>query len=160
MEDICKIPDNLHVKGIELLLGITELIGRDYLSAVNEAVLRLTEFKERLGSLSFGQSVELTCALKRLEDCRERMDKVMIPVRKLSMETLWVLTEELKKKVVGFDGAEEERRRMMDRETKLGTESARFDDNRLRNWDNSVKFSSTRFGSVKISSNGFQFPLL
>ncbi|XP_047311046.1 putative clathrin assembly protein At4g40080 [Impatiens glandulifera] len=162
MEDICKIPDNLHVKGVELLLGITGFIGGDYLSVVKETVLRVIEFKERVGSMSFGQSVELTCALKRLEDCRERMEKViMIPVRKLSMETLWVLTEELKEIMVGFDGGGGggKEGRKIDREKMMRTESARLE-NRFLDRDNAVKFNSTRFGdSVKVSSNGFNFLL-
>ncbi|THG03605.1 hypothetical protein TEA_006950 [Camellia sinensis var. sinensis] len=103
IEEICKAPDSLHVEGNRLLDEIMGLVGGDYLSAVNEVSLRLSEFMERLSCLSFGESVELMCCLNRLEDCKERLVVGSFTIKKPSTETLWGLIRELKNRVGMID---------------------------------------------------------
>ncbi|CAK9159127.1 unnamed protein product [Ilex paraguariensis] len=102
IEDMCEVPDSLLVEGNQLLQEVMGLLGGDYLSALNEVVLRLGEFKERLSYVSFGESVELVCALKRLEDCKERL-VVFITMKQPSTETLWGLIGELKDRIKMID---------------------------------------------------------
>ena len=75
VEQVCKQPEALssHVSSNVLVDEIRGLVGRDCVSAMTEISVRVGEFGERLSCLSFGESVELVCALKRLEDCRERL---------------------------------------------------------------------------------------
>ncbi|KAI3462103.1 hypothetical protein Pfo_018766 [Paulownia fortunei] len=95
IEEICKLPDSLLVEGNIIVKDIMGLLSNDYLTSVNEVLSRLGELKERLSCLSFGDSVELVCALKRLEDCKERISDLYV-MRKPSTEMLWVLVQELK----------------------------------------------------------------
>ncbi|KAA8546752.1 hypothetical protein F0562_003181 [Nyssa sinensis] len=92
MEEICKVPDSLHVDGNKLLQEIMGLVGGDFLAAVNEISLRLSEFNERRDCLSFGESVELMCALKRLEECKERL-MGLFSIKKVSTERCGVQLE-------------------------------------------------------------------
>ncbi|WCJ31950.1 ENTH/ANTH/VHS superfamily protein [Euphorbia peplus] len=142
MVEICKRPEILHTQGNELLNHIVCLVGEDYLSSANEIATRVGEFNERLSCLSFSDSVELVCVLKRLEDCKDRL---LATRKKELVEGLWDLISEIKNKV-GVYGVE----------GKLitigggrdgGTESARFGD-RVINYGNSVRFSSARFGQI------------
>ncbi|KAL6582993.1 hypothetical protein OROMI_005071 [Orobanche minor] len=98
--EICKAPDYNVVKEGEML--VKEIMGlllpHDYIALINEILLRLSELNERLSFLNFNDSVELVCALKRLQDCRERLS-VLFVVNKASIEIMWCLVEELKMKV-------------------------------------------------------------
>ncbi|EYU30962.1 hypothetical protein MIMGU_mgv11b019858mg [Erythranthe guttata] len=96
VEEICRGPQL--IDGDSLVNEIVGLLSGDYLSSVNEILVRLSEFNERLSYLSFGDSVELVCALKRLQDCRERLT-VLYVVNKPSVEMMWGLVEELKGKI-------------------------------------------------------------
>ncbi|XAR73451.1 hypothetical protein NMG60_11007422 [Bertholletia excelsa] len=150
LEEICKLPDSLYVEGYQLLNEILVFLNGDYLSAVNEVLLRLGEFKERLSCLSFADSVELTCTLKGLEDCKERL-AVLFTLKKPSTETLWVLTGELKNRVSQVKVYREGKKLRRDN----GSESARFDERVLRHSD-SAQFSSGRFGLDKSSSTALR----
>ena len=48
-------------------------VGKNYFSTSKEASILANEFRERLISLSFGESVEFAYALKRLENCKEHL---------------------------------------------------------------------------------------
>lgn len=136
---MCKVPDSLLVEGNKLLYEVMSLLGNDYLSAVNEVLLRLSEFKIRLSCLSFGDSVDLVCVLKRLENCQERL-LVLFTMKKPSTETLWELVEELKSKLVMVNMYNDGRK--LGRKERI-TESARFGERVLKSCD-SVQFSSGR----------------
>ncbi|KAL3527588.1 hypothetical protein ACH5RR_012244 [Cinchona calisaya] len=109
IEEICEVPDPSFVEGNKLLNEVISLLGNDYLSTVNELLSRLGEFNERLGCLSFGESVELVCVLKRLEDCKEKLS-LLFKVKKPSTETLWGLVTELEEKIETLKVEKEERK--------------------------------------------------
>lgn len=142
LEEICKIPDPRFVEGNKLLNEVIGLLSKDYLSVVNEILPRLGEVTQRLGCLSFSDSVELTCGLKRLEDCQEKLS-VLFTVNKPSMKDLWSLIIELREKLAKLKD-EEERKLLMWKKSGKVSESARFDGRVLRSND-SVLFSSRRF---------------
>ncbi|KAL6575923.1 hypothetical protein OROHE_000394 [Orobanche hederae] len=100
IEEICKAPDYNVVEEGEML--VKEIMGlllpHDYIALINEILLRLSELNKRLSCLNFNDSVELVCALKRLQDCRERLS-VLFAVNKASIEIMWCLVEDLKMKV-------------------------------------------------------------
>lgn len=147
IEEICKAPDSLLVEGNKILYDVTNMVSGDYLSAVNEILLRLSELNQRLSCLSFAESVELMRGLKRLEDCRERMEALFALKKPLS-EALWGLVGELKSGV-GMGNVCREGGKLVGRREK-GSESARFDDRVVQHGD-SVRFSSARFGFNKLS---------
>lgn len=149
IEELCKVPDSLLVQGNKLLYEVMVLLGNDFLLAVNEIVLRLTEFKERLDHLSFGESVDLACNLNRLNNCKEKL-LLLFTVRKPSIEMLWGLVEELKSKVRMVKMEREGGKLLTLGDMERASESARFGERVLKSID-SVKFSSTRFDLNKFS---------
>ncbi|XP_057495882.1 putative clathrin assembly protein At4g40080 [Actinidia eriantha] len=108
IEEMCEVPDH-SLQGNKLLYEVMDLVGGDYLSAINEVTLRLREFGERLSQLSSDDSVKLMCGLKRLEGCRERV-AVVFSVKKASVETLWGLVGELKDRIGWWISVEREGR--------------------------------------------------
>lgn len=154
MEEIYKTPDSLHVHGNNLVDEILNLVSEDYLSAINDVSIRVNEFNQRLSSLSFSDSVELVCILKRLEDCKERL--LVISTRKKALlESLWCLISELRDKVaMGKSYGEEGRLLLTLRLKDRGSESARFGE-RVLSYGDSVRFSSAKFGL-----NTYDFPVV
>lgn len=153
IEEICKVPDSLVVEGDMLVKEIMGLLSNDYLSSVNEILLRLGEFNERLSCLSFGDSVELVCALKRLQDCRERLS-VLYVVNKPSIEMMWSSVQELKDRV-GMLKVHKEGGKFLSWGTRdKGSESARFEPRVLETGDvfqcRSGRFSINRFPSFPV----------
>lgn len=143
IEETSKVPDYLHVEGNKLVSEVMEFVHHDYVCAINKVSLRISEFEERLSLMSFGDSVELTCALKRLEDCKERLC-CLFKKNKGSVETFWVLLSEMKGKVRTVKGNREEGRFVttgMERRNRK-SESARFDERVLK-----PQFSSGRLSS-------------
>lgn len=135
VEEIVKVPDNLLVERNKLLHGVMELLANDYLSTVNEILLRLSEFKERVNLLSFNDSVELASALDRLTCCKEKSLQ-LFSISKPSIETLWEMIEELNNKI-GMVKFQKLGRK------DSGSESARFGDRVIKPSD-SMKFMSGR----------------
>ncbi|KAJ9177539.1 hypothetical protein P3X46_012749 [Hevea brasiliensis] len=145
MEEICNRPDSLHMHGNELLEQIISLVGEDYLSSINEISIRVDEVNHRLSCLSFVDSVELVCVLKRLEDCKERL-LALSSRKKALVESLWSLISEMKGKVGDGKAYKEEGRLLLTMGRKdAGSESARFGERAL-SYSDSVRFSSARFG--------------
>lgn len=149
LEEFCKLPYNLIIEGNKLMNEIMGLLHKDYISIVNEVVIRLSELKTRLSQLSFGESVELMCGFKRLEDCKEKL-AALFTVRKPSIELLWRSINELKKDIVEL--------KVYQNGGRLGlltwggkeklSESARFGGRVTKPFD-SVQFSSARFDMNK-----------
>ncbi|KAJ0097780.1 hypothetical protein Patl1_28275 [Pistacia atlantica] len=54
LEEMCKRPDFLHMLGNKLVEEVMGLVEEDYLLAISEVSIRLSEFRERLSSLSLG----------------------------------------------------------------------------------------------------------
>ncbi|KAH6822627.1 hypothetical protein C2S53_020444 [Perilla frutescens var. hirtella] len=148
IEEICKVPDNLAAEGDKLVTEITGLLLSDYISSVNEILLRLGEFNERVSSLSFGDSVELVCGLKRLQDCRERLS-VLYVVNKPSIEMMWSSVTELKDRIGMLN--REGGRVLTWRTRGNGSESARYEQRVLLR-DDSVHFQSGRLSINSVPS--------
>ncbi|KAL3845142.1 hypothetical protein ACJIZ3_002545 [Penstemon smallii] len=146
IEEICRAPDSLLIEDNLLVKEIQGLLCNDYLSAVNEILLRLGELKERLSCLSFGDSVELACALKRLGDCKERLSELYV-MEKPSIEMLWGLVGELRDGV-GVLKVYRDAGNLVSRDK--SSESARFESSVLKT-GNSVRFQSGRFGANRFS---------
>lgn len=157
MEETCKVPDQYSNTssssvfddrggggGGDMILvkEITGLLANDYLSIVNEIMLRLGELNERLTCLTFGDSVELICDLKRLQDCRERLSTVMHMVKKPTVEMMWALVEQLRDKIANLKVYREGGRKLLCLRDK-GCESDRFDQMRIGR--DLVRFQSSRF---------------
>ncbi|CAI9111097.1 OLC1v1011234C1 [Oldenlandia corymbosa var. corymbosa] len=143
IEEICKVPDPRFVEGNQILYDVLGFLSKDYLSTVNEILSRLVEFKERLSCLSFGESVELVCALRRLENCKDKLD-VLFTIKKPSTETLWGMVPEMKEEVGKLKVGREERKLLTWSQSGLVSESARFDERVVRRSEDSVLFASGR----------------
>ncbi|KAK8663841.1 hypothetical protein V6N13_083646 [Hibiscus sabdariffa] len=151
IEQIGRTPDSLNSKGNMLIDEVLGLVGEDYLSSINEVSIRVSEFRERLGCLSFVDSVELACALKRLEDCKEGLPRVS-----QRMETVWGSISEVKDQIGNSEVCKGDKGRslIVGRRNKV-SESARFGERvAVKRGGDSVKFSSGRF----LSFNEFSFP--
>ncbi|KAL3524865.1 hypothetical protein ACH5RR_013237 [Cinchona calisaya] len=146
IEEICKVPDPRFVEGHKLLHEVISLLNNDYLSTVNEILSRLGELNDRLGCLTFGESIELVCVLKRLEDCKEKLS-LLFTVNKPSLENLWVLVSELKEKIEKLKAYKEDRKLLTWGKYDKASESARF----VKKRDDSVLFSSGRLSSNKLA---------
>ncbi|KAG2724982.1 hypothetical protein I3760_01G045600 [Carya illinoinensis] len=95
VEEICKRPDSLHVEGNKLVNQIMGIVVEDHFSAISEVSVRVSEFRERLSGLSFGESVELVCTLRRLENCKERLFELSSS-KGAMMESFWGFISEIK----------------------------------------------------------------
>ncbi|XP_071706334.1 putative clathrin assembly protein At4g40080 [Rutidosis leptorrhynchoides] len=135
IEELCKLPDNLLVEKDKLLHAVMELLSSDYLSIVNEILMRFNEFQERVGLLSFYDSVELGSCLERLIICKGKLMDLFYN-KKPFVVMLWETVEELSNRIgmVSFNKI---------RKVDNGSESARFGERVVRTSD-SVKFSSGR----------------
>ncbi|PON47347.1 ENTH domain containing protein [Trema orientale] len=146
LEQICTQPESdLDLKGNRLVGEIRGLVSQDYLSVVNEVSVRVTEFGERLSCLSFIDSIELICALRRLENCKERLLLSPNLMKKDLSESFWDLISEIKERV-GEEKEDPEGKLVVALRKDKGTESARFGDRVLRSGD-SVRFSSGRLAA-------------
>ncbi|XP_022752039.1 putative clathrin assembly protein At4g40080 [Durio zibethinus] len=148
LEQISKRPDSSHANGNILVDEVLGLVGEDYLSSINEVSIRVKEFRERLSCLSFVDSFELVCALKRLEDCKERLLSLS-QRKKVLIEAIWVLISEIKDQVGNGKVYREEGRLLTMGSRKMVSESARFGERALNHSHDSVKFSSGRFLSYE-----------
>lgn len=147
LEQICAQPElDLSLTGNKLVEEIQGLVSQDYLSVINEVSVRVTEFGERLSCLSFVDSVELICALMRLENCREGLLLLNNLVKKDLSQNLWDMINEIKEKVGKEKDAREDGKLVVAIRKDKGTESARFGDRVLRKGD-SVRFSSGRLAA-------------
>ena len=149
LEQISKRPDSLHANGNILVDEVLGLVGEDYLSSINEVSIRVSEFRERLSCLSFVDSVELVCASKRLEDCKERLSSLS-QRKKVLIETVWGSISEIKDQVGNSKVYREEGRLLTMGSRNKVSESARFGERVLKHGD-SVKFPSGRSPSFNVN---------
>ncbi|XVF61545.1 hypothetical protein PTKIN_Ptkin08bG0138300 [Pterospermum kingtungense] len=150
LEKICKRPNSLHANGNILVDEVVGLVGEDYLSSIAEVSTRVSEFRERLSCLSFADSVELVCALKRLEDCKERLLELSHR-KKVLIESVWCSINEIKDQVGNSKVYREGGRLLTMGNRNKVSDSARFGDRVLVEHGESVKFSSGRSLSFNIN---------
>ncbi|GMH24683.1 hypothetical protein Nepgr_026526 [Nepenthes gracilis] len=142
LEEIVRSPEPLY--GNLLVYEVIGLVGKDYSTTVAELVFRLAEFNERLSCLSFSDSVELVCALKRLDDCKDGL-LALFPREEDSADAACRVARELIDKIVEVEGCKKEEKPAVRWERfETGSESARFGRRVLKTVD-SVKFTSNRF---------------
>ncbi|KAB1214514.1 hypothetical protein CJ030_MR5G010404 [Morella rubra] len=141
LEEICKRPDSLHTKDSKLVDEIMVFVCEDYFSAINGVSIRVSEFRERLSGLKFGESVELVCALTRLENCKEKMSELSTRKRAV-MESFWATVSEIKG---GVRTERDEGKLVIRLRREMSAESSRFPERVLRSGD-SVRFNSGRLG--------------
>ncbi|XP_022773880.1 putative clathrin assembly protein At4g40080 [Durio zibethinus] len=151
LAQISERPNSLHANGNILMDEVLGLVGEDYLSSINEVSIRISELRDRLSCLSYLDSVELACALKRLEDCKERLLSIA-QRKKVLIETLWGSISEIKEQVGNIKMHGEERRLLTMGSSNKASKQARFGERVLKHGD-SVKFSSGRFLSFNINSS-------
>ncbi|OWM66220.1 putative clathrin assembly protein At4g40080 [Punica granatum] len=147
IEDACKMPDSTHVESARLLRCVKSLAAEDHMSVMNEVAVRISEFRQRLSVLSFGESVELVCNLKRLEGCEEKLSAIFD--RKVPTESFWELMREVKSNLTE---QEEKMSAALDRRVGRGSESARYGGRRAVSLDEPVRFSSGRLPPLPIPS--------
>ena len=104
LEHICAQPESdLSLNGNRLVEESRGLVGQDYLLVVNEVSVRVTEFGERQSCLSFVDSVELICALRRLENCKETLPLSFNLVKMDLSESFWNMIREIIAKSAKWD---------------------------------------------------------
>ncbi|GAB4848765.1 hypothetical protein Ancab_003492 [Ancistrocladus abbreviatus] len=152
LEEIGRLPEPLD--GNLLVDEVMRLVGEDYWIAVAELVVRLAEFKERLSCLSFAESVELVCALKRLEleGCNENMLLLFGHSKKASAEELLSVVRELEDEVGAVKGGSssgKEKMAVSGERFMKGSESARYGEPVLKRVNPAI-FASNRFESFDV----------
>lgn len=101
IEEICRIPNSLDLQRNDLVYEAMRLVGEDYRLIQQEIFVRLCEFEDREGELSYGESVELGMLLKRLVGCKERLKEVLMKKRN---DAFWDSICRIQKKVVVTKG--------------------------------------------------------
>lgn len=101
-------------------------IAEDYRrTAEHEILVRIRELGDRVGSLGFADSVELICLLRRLEECKDRVDRPSEGTW-TDHDWFWVEVRELKEETEKVVIRKEEEERGKVRREKLGSSSARI----------------------------------
>ncbi|XP_030463189.2 putative clathrin assembly protein At4g40080 [Syzygium oleosum] len=143
IEETCKIPDSL-CRDNELIRAVTGFVSEDYLSAMEAILIRVREFGHRLSCLSFGDSVELVCALRRLGRFEEKVS-ALFSHKMVAFEGFWISVAEMRARLessrreVGPVSPASEKKRVG------ASESARFGGRvPMSSSHDSLKFSSGR----------------
>ncbi|KAF5198010.1 ENTH/ANTH/VHS superfamily protein [Thalictrum thalictroides] len=147
-EEICKAPELLNVQANQLVYGTMNLVEEDKCFAQREIMIRVNELEERIGHLSFADSVELVCVLKRLEICKEKLLLLFLNKKGSLGITIWDSIDELKEKI--GESKDMCQRRFVKTGRRFGvSESARFGERVLRQ-DDSIRFASGRMSLMPI----------
>ncbi|KAK1288532.1 putative clathrin assembly protein [Acorus calamus] len=136
VEEVGNSPEMEIVGENELVAEVVRMAEEDREVAEAEILIRLEEVKERLGFMSFGDSVELGGLLKRLESLPVRSDRKGFRAGRL--------VGEIKAAMGGRGGGGERRLVRRDR----GIQSARFESRRVGSGQ-PVRFGSARFGLIE-----------
>lgn len=144
IEETCKIPDSL-CQDNELIRTVTVFVSEDYLSAMEAILIRVREFGHRLSCLSFGELVELVCALRRLERFKERLSP-LFSHKVAASEGFWIAVAETRAKLESQREAGSVSARPSSEEKRVGaSESARFGGwIPMSSSHDSIRFSSGR----------------
>lgn len=148
VEEISKAPDYDVLKGNGLVLEVMRLVGEDNLMTQKEILVRLMEMRERLGCLSFSESVELVCVMSRLKNCKRLLMFLTLDEKLRSGDLLLGLVGEMEEKVKAGEGFGEETRlvgrgkrsesaRLGGRELSRSVDLVRFSSGRMETWADS-----------------------
>lgn len=130
-----------------MIRAVTGFVSEDYLSAMEAISIRVREFGHRLSCLSFGDSVELVCALRRLERFEERLS-ALFSHKTLAFEGFWISVAETRAKLESWrevrSASPPSEKRMVG-----ASESARFAGRvPMSSGRDSLKFSSGRLAGL------------
>lgn len=98
VEEICNVPDSLHLRRNNLVFEVVRLIGGDFRFAQREILVRVNELGRRSVNLSGGELTRFSGFLERLDGCKEKLG-LLFGNFKLNSE-LWELMREMRIKVV------------------------------------------------------------
>ncbi|KAK3418996.1 hypothetical protein EUGRSUZ_H04733 [Eucalyptus grandis] len=156
IEETCKIPDSL-CQDNELIRTVTVFVSEDYLSAMEAILIRVREFGHRLSCLSFGELVELVCALRRLERFKERLSP-LFSHKVAASEGFWIAVAETRAKLESQREAGSVSVRSSSEEKRVGvSESARFGGRiPMSSSHDSIRFSSGRIVGLNRYNLPFQ----
>ncbi|KAK4760899.1 hypothetical protein SAY87_005792 [Trapa incisa] len=146
IEDTSRMPESAQLDSAELLCRVKFLAAEDHVSIMNEVAVRGHELMERIRILTFGESVELVCIMRRLESCEETLAAIFD--RKVPIESCWVLMREVKCKL----GKVEEKTAKAERWVVRGSVSARYGGRPGMSSSETVRLSSGRIFSLPIST--------
>ncbi|KAG9450749.1 hypothetical protein H6P81_010714 [Aristolochia fimbriata] len=155
VEEIGKVPEYAYFQENRLAGEVVRLVGDESILIQKEILGRVKETRERLGCLSFGDSVELVCVLKRLEDCKQRVLFLCSVEEKRKLvggDVLLSLVREMKEKI-GMVGEIRGEGRAVLKGRGRGSESARLFERVVRTGD-SVCFPSARIETRVLSRLG------
>lgn len=144
IEEVSKMPHCLHLNGNGLVDKIYAFVGEDYLSATKEISTRVTEFRHRLGCLSFGESVELVCALKRLEDCKEKQSRGISGNHEILLKGFWGSIREIRN-LIGESKDPRETGKLGRTKSRMSDSGRFMDQDNAKLYRHSVRFGSERF---------------
>ncbi|KAH7511580.1 hypothetical protein ACOSP7_010214 [Xanthoceras sorbifolium] len=94
VEEICNAPSSLHLQTKNLVYEIVRLVSEDYRFIQREIFIRIVELGDRMTSLSVGGLTQFLTAMKRFEDCKERLSLLFVNRKK--NDALWDLVNETK----------------------------------------------------------------
>lgn len=97
VQEISNVPNSLHLQRNNLVYEIVRLVSEDYRLIQREISLRVVELDERMTSLSVDQLTLFMSALKKFEDCKERLSLLFVNRKK--NDGLWHLIGETKMKI-------------------------------------------------------------
>ncbi|XP_044478409.1 putative clathrin assembly protein At4g40080 [Mangifera indica] len=97
VEEVSDVPNSLNLQRNNLVHEVVRLVGADYRLIQHEIFLRVDELGERLISLSQEDVTRFLNALKRLEDCEDRLQRLFVNRNK--NHRLWNLIHETKTKI-------------------------------------------------------------
>ncbi|CDP01120.1 unnamed protein product [Coffea canephora] len=151
VEGICAAPESLHYQRLDLVHEFMLLVSEDYRFTQHQIITRLNELGDRTARMSYDDSAELICCLKRLEDCRMRLVE-MFANRKRNDE-FWDLVRQTR---VGLEELNEKRDRgrmvvwkgWQDETTEL----TRFVDQRVMGTSEVIKLSPCRSQWLTVSA--------
>lgn len=126
-EQIGEAPESLHLQRNDLVYEVVRMVSEDYRLVQSEIFLRVVELGNRVENLNYDELTHVLNALKRFEDCKERL--LLLFVNRKKNDGLWDLISETKVKLLKMIQKIDEMRLVMvrmGRRDVAGSESTRF----------------------------------
>ncbi|XP_015885248.3 putative clathrin assembly protein At4g40080 [Ziziphus jujuba] len=108
VERTCDAPENLNLQRNNLVYEVVTMVGEDYRLVQRELFVRLKEIEDRMESLSSSELTRLLSALKRLEECREKLVALFVNRRKNVV--FWDLIRQMTTKLVEMKEKREQKK--------------------------------------------------
>ncbi|KAM5575533.1 putative clathrin assembly protein [Rosa sericea] len=105
---ISDAPESLSLQRNDLVYGIVKAASEDYRAVQREISVRVKEIEERVERLSLSELTRVVEALRRLEDCKERL--VLLFVNRKRNDGLWESVRKTRAELAETKAQREERR--------------------------------------------------